>query len=116
MVYHILLLVGILAALASVYSFYLGVVFDRKVSASISKPRSGFTPRVALIMPSKGAESGLEANIEAVLKQDYKTYFTIIVTECPGSSLHYCGVNPHYVSSHSMTCSRTAASPVSQSG
>lgn len=32
-------------------------------------------------MPCKGAEPGLEANIEAVLKQDYKTYFTIIVTD-----------------------------------
>jgi cellulose synthase/poly-beta-1,6-N-acetylglucosamine synthase-like glycosyltransferase len=80
-VYHILLLVGILAALGSVYSFYLGVAFDRRVSASISKPRSGFTPRVALIMPCKGAEPGLEANIEAVLKQDYRNCLTIIVTD-----------------------------------
>lgn len=72
---------GILAILVSAYSLYLGSEFDRKVSLSLARPRRRFRPRTCVIIPCKGNEPGLERNIEAILKQTYGNYHTIIVTD-----------------------------------
>ena len=72
---------GILAILSVLYSFYLGRIFDRNVISSITRTRSDFKPRVALIMPCKGMERELEKNIEAVLKQDYPSYEVVVITD-----------------------------------
>src|SRR3989304_381094 len=72
---------GILAILSVLYSFYLGRIFDRNVISKITRPRSDFKPQVALIMPCKGMERGLEKNIEAVLKQDYPTYEVVVIAD-----------------------------------
>jgi cellulose synthase/poly-beta-1,6-N-acetylglucosamine synthase-like glycosyltransferase len=73
--------IGILAVLGSLYSFYLGLVFDRKASLAISRPRTGFKPRVTAIMPCKGPEPNLERNMESLLKQDYGNYQAIVVSD-----------------------------------
>lgn len=79
--YEILVFFGILAILATFYSFYTGFEFDRKVAEAISRQRSGFKPRVCLVMPCKGAEPGLDRNITSILQQDYGNYFAMIVTD-----------------------------------
>ncbi len=71
---------GLLAVLAAVYSLYLGLQFDRKVTFSLTH-NGGFRPQVCLIMPCKGKERGLETNIEAALQQTYDNYRTVIITD-----------------------------------
>ena len=79
--YNLLLFFGIVAVLAAIYSYYLGIKFDAKVSVSLNKARPGFTPLTCLVMPCKGDEPELEKRVEAILNQDYPNYRTIIVTD-----------------------------------
>jgi cellulose synthase/poly-beta-1,6-N-acetylglucosamine synthase-like glycosyltransferase len=79
--YDFFLLIGFLAVLALFYSYYLGAIFDRKATSAMSRPKSGFKPSVCLIMPCKGIDLGLEANIRAALQQDYPSYKMVIVTD-----------------------------------
>ena len=79
--YSLLLFFGIVAVLASIYSYYLGIKFDDHVSLSLNKRTLDFTPRACVVMACKGDEPELENRVEAVLKQDYPAYRTIIVTD-----------------------------------
>lgn len=79
--YFVLLLTGFLAIAASLYSFYLGMEFDRKTTQALARPQFGFRPQVCLIMTCKGDEPGLEANLEAVLQQKYTNYHTAIIVD-----------------------------------
>jgi len=79
--YCSVLAIGILGLFASVYSIYLGKKFDKKVTHSLSAPNGNYTPRTCVIMPCKGAERGLERNIQAILNQTYQNFRTIIVTD-----------------------------------
>jgi len=79
--YNLLLFFGIVAVLASIYSYYLGIKFDDHVSISLNKHSLGFTPRTCVVMACKGDEPELESHVEAVLNQDYPSYRTIIVTD-----------------------------------
>lgn len=72
---------GFLAITSLVYSFYLGLVFNRKVAEAITRPRSGFRPRACLIMPCKGVDHGLRENIQAALFQDYPNYKLVMVAD-----------------------------------
>jgi ceramide glucosyltransferase len=47
----------------------------------LAKRKHGFRPTVCLVLPCKGAETGLERNIEAALKQEYDDYRLIVVTD-----------------------------------
>jgi cellulose synthase/poly-beta-1,6-N-acetylglucosamine synthase-like glycosyltransferase len=80
-IYALVLVFGFLALLASVYSLYLGLEFDRKVSLSLTRPNRSFCPHVCLIMPCKGVEPGLGRNIEAIFEQTYDNYHMITVTD-----------------------------------
>lgn len=79
--YYLLLFFGIVAVLASIYSYYLGIKFDDHVSISLNKRRRAFTPRTCVVMACKGDEPELEKHVEAILNQDYPNYRTIIVTD-----------------------------------
>jgi len=79
--YDILLFLGILAVAASLYSFFTGFEFDRRVMVAVTKPKTGFRPKACLVMPCKGAEPGLEANVQAMLRQDYGDYFVVVVVD-----------------------------------
>lgn len=46
-----------------------------------TRPTHGFRPTVCLILPCKGAERGLEGNIDAALHQEYDDYHVIVVTD-----------------------------------
>jgi cellulose synthase/poly-beta-1,6-N-acetylglucosamine synthase-like glycosyltransferase len=79
--YELLLFFGIVAVLASICSYYLGMKFDDNVSISLNKRSLGFTPRTCVVMACKGDEPELEKHVEAILNQDYANYRTIIVTD-----------------------------------
>jgi cellulose synthase/poly-beta-1,6-N-acetylglucosamine synthase-like glycosyltransferase len=79
--YDLLLFFGAVAVLASIYSYYLGIIFDDRVSLSLNKRSLGFTPRTCVVMACKGNELELERHVEAILTQDYPNYRTIIVTD-----------------------------------
>ncbi|MGA3297798.1 MAG: glycosyltransferase family 2 protein [Candidatus Bathyarchaeia archaeon] len=78
-IYSFLILLGILATLASLYSLHLGRAYDHRVHAVLNGSKSGYSPRVCVIMPCKGEDTGLSQNMESVLKQDYPNYHVIMV-------------------------------------
>ena len=86
--YAILLLLGLLGTLVSLYSAFLGLRYNRKVAEAMSKRKVGFQPNVCLIMPCKGDEPNLARNIETLLKLDYPNYRVIIVTDSQDDPAH----------------------------
>ena len=81
MLYELLVTIGILAVLASIYSNILALRFDRQVSDSLERFSTGYAPRACVIMACKGEEQGLGENIEAILTQTYPNYRTIIIAD-----------------------------------
>ena len=79
--YDLALFFGAVAVLASIYSYYLGIIFDDRVSLSLNKRNLGFIPRTCVVMACKGDEPELEKHVEAILTQAYPNYRTIIVTD-----------------------------------
>ncbi|HUO42034.1 MAG TPA: glycosyltransferase family 2 protein [Methylomirabilota bacterium] len=79
--YGIVLLLGILAVIASLYSIILGRRYYRKVLEALGRRKVGFQPHVCVIMPCKGDEPNLESNIEALLKLNYPNYRVMIVAD-----------------------------------
>ena len=78
-IYNFLILLGILATLASLYSLHLGRAYDHQVHAALRISKTGYRPQVCVIMPCKGDDTGLSQNMESVLKQDYQNYHVIMV-------------------------------------
>jgi len=79
--YGTILLLGILAILASLYSIILGIKYNRKVLEALGRRRVGFQPHVCVILPCRGNESNLARNIETILKMDYPNYHVMVVTD-----------------------------------
>jgi len=79
--YDTVLLLGVLATLAALYSLFLGRKYDRQVRETIGRQKNGFHPHVCLVMPCKGDEPNLEKNIVALLKLDYPNYHVVIVAD-----------------------------------
>ncbi|MGA2784804.1 MAG: glycosyltransferase family 2 protein [Candidatus Bathyarchaeia archaeon] len=77
-IYNFLLLLGILATLASLYSLHLGRAYGHQVHAALRSSKTGYSPQVCVIMPCKGDDIGLSQNIESVLKQNYPNYHVIM--------------------------------------
>jgi len=51
--------IGAVAVLASAYSLYLGFEFDRNVTASLARPKTGFRPRVCVVMPCTAGQTSI---------------------------------------------------------
>ncbi|HKM77043.1 MAG TPA: glycosyltransferase family 2 protein [Candidatus Bathyarchaeia archaeon] len=81
MSYFFLLLLGVLATLASLYTLYLGRDYERRTQKVLSRPKTRYSPTTCLIMTCKGDEPGLEKNIVAMLTQEYEDYCSVIVTD-----------------------------------
>src|SRR5208282_3259073 len=77
-IYNFLILLGILATLASLYSLHLGRAYDQQVRAALRISKTGYRPQVCVIMPCKGDDTGLSQNMESVLSQDYPNYQVIM--------------------------------------
>src|SRR5208337_2094237 len=78
-IYNFLILLGILATLASLYSLHLSRAYDHQVHAALRSSKTGYRPRVCVIMPCKGDDTSLSQNMESVLNQDYQNYHVIMV-------------------------------------
>jgi len=114
--YDILVLFGILAVSASLYSFYAGFEFNRQVTIAINRPKSGFKPKVCLVMPCKGAEPGLGTNIEAMLRQDYVNYFAVVVADSYQDSAYAIASQILAINPSSNTQIQVAEPPLRASG
>lgn len=79
--YGSIVLLGILSELAAAYSIHNGFVFDHKVITTLQKPKTGYEPRVCVLMPCKGTELNLSRNIEAVLDQEYPEFQVAIIVD-----------------------------------
>jgi cellulose synthase/poly-beta-1,6-N-acetylglucosamine synthase-like glycosyltransferase len=63
----------------SIKSFLGGVEYLNYFKKELTKPRSEWTPFVTILAPCKGVDEGMEANLDAVLQQDYPDYEVIFV-------------------------------------
>src|SRR6266404_2205955 len=59
-----------------------GLRFDAYARSETSKPLADFTPYVSVFAPCRGLEEGLEENINALFRQDYRSYEIIFVSDC----------------------------------
>ena len=78
---QIFIVLGILLLAQSVVSLREGFRFLGYLRRSRRRPPSGYAPRVAVIIPVKGAEAALPANILAFLGQDYPQYQVTFVVD-----------------------------------
>jgi len=77
----IFIILGILLLAQSVKSLRDGFRFLRYVRRCRSQPVGDYAPSAAVIIPVKGADDGLEANVSAFLAQDYPHYQVILVVD-----------------------------------
>lgn len=63
-----------LLILQGLFSLIEGLKFRRFVLRSLHSVLNPFTPKVALIIPCKGAEPDLDRNLRALFRQDYPNY------------------------------------------
>lgn len=64
-------------------SFRGGIDYLSYFRQELAKPRSAFTPFATVIVPCKGLDEGLSANLSALLMQDYPAYEVIFVVDSP---------------------------------
>jgi cellulose synthase/poly-beta-1,6-N-acetylglucosamine synthase-like glycosyltransferase len=62
-------------------SFRGGINYLNYFRHELAKPQSDFTPFASIIVPCKGVEEGLKANLEALRDQDYPEYEVIFVVD-----------------------------------
>jgi cellulose synthase/poly-beta-1,6-N-acetylglucosamine synthase-like glycosyltransferase len=60
-------------------SFLGGVKYLTYFKKELAKPHPGPTPFLTIIAPCKGVDEGMEANLDAVLQQDYPAYEVVFV-------------------------------------
>jgi ceramide glucosyltransferase len=70
----IFLTLGILLLAQSVWALLDGYRFLRYVRQSRRKPREGYTPPAAVVIPCKGVDADFELNLSIYLSQDYPRY------------------------------------------
>ena len=77
----IFIVLGIMLLAQSIISLRDGFRFLGYLRRSGSRPPGDYAPRVELIIPVKGADTELEANILAFLRQDYPQYQVTFVVD-----------------------------------
>ncbi|TLZ58104.1 MAG: glycosyltransferase family 2 protein [Methanobacteriota archaeon] len=74
LLFWVLTVLGLLAFAATVAAIVLVVRFHRHVRASRVWDHSAFLPSVLVVVPCRGADPGLEENLDALLSQGYAQY------------------------------------------
>ncbi|MEO7657999.1 MAG: glycosyltransferase [Pyrinomonadaceae bacterium] len=69
--------------LLSLKSFLGGIEYLRYFKTQIAKPRSGYTPFLTIIAPSRGLDDGLADNLQALFDQDYPDHEIVFVVDDP---------------------------------
>lgn len=72
-----------LAFLEALHSFVGGLSFARMTRRAESAVPGGFSPPAVLILPCRGVDPGLEANLRAYLSQEYPDWRLLLVTDDP---------------------------------
>ena len=62
-------------------SFAGGIAYRQYFEAELARPASGETPLVSIIAPCRGVDEGMQANLDAVLQQDYPELEVIFVID-----------------------------------
>jgi len=81
----------VLAALSSLLglaSLAGGVRFRARVRKSVAASRPPYAPPVAVIVACRGVDPGLEANLRALLDQDYPSYRAIFALDASDDPAH----------------------------
>ncbi len=78
---QVFIVLGILLLAQSAVSLRDGFRFLRYLRFNRRQPPGDYAPRVAVIIPVKGADAALEANILAFLSQDYSQYQVTLVVD-----------------------------------
>jgi len=77
----IILLLGVLIAyVCAVFVLVLALRYRARLRAASALPPGGYAPAVLVVVPCSGLDVGFEANMLALLQQDYPAYQVIFVT------------------------------------
>ena len=82
------LILATLLLLQSIFSLQSGFRFLRLIRRSLRKPPGDYLPPVALIIPCKGLDQGLELNVARFLTQDYPSYELVFVVASTDDPAH----------------------------
>src|SRR5262249_14673030 len=74
LVSYVFYTLGVLMIAQGLVSLIEGFRYRTYVRRSMCQPLGTFSPRAALIIPCKGVDGGLEANLRAFFSQDYPEY------------------------------------------
>lgn len=77
----ILLVLGILAALANGWSLVQGARLSGHVRRALRMAFGAFLPRAAILLPVRGLDDGFEENVRAILGQTYPSYRLVVIAD-----------------------------------
>ena len=72
---------GLLAVLANLASLRQGFLLRRGVRVGLRMAFGAYLPRVAVLLPVRGTDEGFDANVRALLTQDYPAYRVLLVAD-----------------------------------
>jgi len=78
--YPLIYVFGFLALVESLYSVVGGIEYSRLLRKWINRCPGDFAPPATLIVPCRGIDPGLEANLSAYFEQDYPDFQILLVT------------------------------------
>src|SRR5690349_1951828 len=78
--FYVLATLLLLQGLVSLIEGWRYLAFVRR---SLAAPPAAFTPKASVIVPCKGLEPELEANLRALLQQNYPSYEILFVVATP---------------------------------
>src|SRR3989442_15152644 len=79
----ILTILGALAFAAAFAAIVLAFRFRRQVLTARVWDRTAFAPRILALVPCNGADADLEANLDAILSQEYPAYRVVFCVDRP---------------------------------
>jgi len=80
-VWAVLVVLALLAAIASAVSLAQGVLMAGHVRRGLRTMFGAYLPRVVLILPVRGLDEGFDENLRAILAQSYPAFRVIVVAD-----------------------------------
>lgn len=77
----ILTILGLLAVVANLASLRQGFLLRRGVRVGLRMAFGAYMPHAAVLLPVRGIEEGLDANLRAILSQDYPAYRVLLIAD-----------------------------------
>ncbi len=79
----VLTILGLLAVLANLASLRQGLLLRRGVRVALRMAFGAYLPRVVVLLPVRGIDQGFDANVRAILSQDYPVYKALLIADAP---------------------------------